>query len=105
MLVLLNDIPLKLDGVGAGLAEERVAEGGAEGILGKLIPARDWILMYMRLLLSVTRVLPLEEQINPSWFLENLEPAKRKQSRFASTISPVLREDSCRSGTATSVTR
>ena len=39
VLVLLNDIPLKLDSVGAGLAEERVAEGGAEGILGKLIPA------------------------------------------------------------------
>lgn len=39
VLVLLNDIPLKLDSVGAGLAKERVAEGGAEGILGKLIPA------------------------------------------------------------------
>ena len=39
VFVLLNDIPLKLDGVGAGLAEERVAERRAEGILGKLIPA------------------------------------------------------------------
>ena len=39
VLVLLNDIPLKLDSVSAGLAEERVAEGRAEGILGKLIPA------------------------------------------------------------------
>jgi hypothetical protein len=37
--MLLNDIPLKLDGVGAGLADERVAKRGAEGILGKLIPA------------------------------------------------------------------
>ena len=39
VLVLLNDIPLKLDSVSAGLAEERVAERRAEGILGKLIPA------------------------------------------------------------------